>query len=39
MKKFLFIIMLLYITGCTLSGCVGAGYGCHGKGKIITRVR
>lgn len=34
-----FIIAFAAFIAISMSSCVTNGYGCHGKGKIITRVR
>ena len=36
MKK---ILVLLIITSLVITSCQRNGYGCHGRGKYITRVR
>ena len=38
MNKTMFIILLVSVM-LTVTSCATNGYGCKGRGKIITRVR
>jgi hypothetical protein len=40
MKKLIIIkaVVLLVLVALAVSSCTSTGYGCHGRGKIMTRV-